>query len=96
MRRKTIEIARFCNLLKRTFKSANFIVNDQWDDANAIGFQKDNKLIYVAFYSQDDYFYECSILTDGFGQSCKVCSNNATEEEMLRIIGNFFEIKRRD
>lgn len=93
MIKKNKEIIRFLNLLKSTFENTNFTISDQWDDASAIGFEKDNKLIYVAFYNHDDYFYECSFI-DELKHSYKVYdSNNATEKQLLKVIENFFELK---
>ncbi|RTK94638.1 MAG: hypothetical protein EKK64_08055 [Neisseriaceae bacterium] len=57
------------------------------------GLQKDDKLIYIAYYNHDDYFYECELLTSSNKRPYLVQeSNNATEEELLEVISKFFDI----
>ena len=97
MIKKSKEIIDFIKLVNITFGSLAPVINDHWEgDLYAIGLQKDNKLIYVAFYNKNDYFYECELLTNDSGNSYVVQeSNNATEEELLTIISKFFKIPQK-
>lgn len=96
MIKKSKEIIKFIKLVNSTFGHLTPVVNDHWEgDLNAIGMQKGDKLIYISYYNQDDYFYECELLTNSNKRPYLVQeSNNATEKELLEVISKFFGISR--
>lgn len=85
------EIRYILKLIQKVFGQKVFTIEDFWDDYCAIGLRKDKKLIYIAYYSKDDYFYECEILLNNKNNPYTVdSSGNITKEYLPVIISNFF------
>ena len=94
MIKKKQEIVKFIKLVNNIFGSDVLTIVDHWEDTLSIGFQKDDKLVYVSLYAQDSYFYECELLVDDpeivyISQGC----DNANAKQLLDAMSKFFEIK---
>ena len=95
MIRKSKEIIKLIKLVNTIFGNSGLEVCDNWaSDSNAIGFYKNNQLIYIAFYNKDDYFYECDLITGDPDQPYLIQeSNNTTKQQLIKIMSKFFAIE---
>lgn len=98
MTKKDDSITNFIALLNNEFANSGLIIRDYWEeDLYATGIAINNKLIYVSTYKlkPKHYFYECEILLDDEDNPYLVHSteDNVSEERLLKVISEFFEIK---
>jgi hypothetical protein len=96
MIKKTSEIKQFVELVRETFGKDGPAIQDHWEgNFKAIGFQKDDKLIYVAIYGKQDYFYECELLLDDPEEVYipQESENGVSAERVLEVMNKFFNIK---
>jgi hypothetical protein len=96
MIQKNREVIEIVELINSIFGNDVLRISDHWEeDLCAIGLQKENKLIYIACYERGYYFYECEILVDDpeIIYLPQYSENNISEQQLLKIISNFFNIK---
>ena len=88
-------LMNFLKLVNNKFGENTFHIIDHWNIYEAIGLQKNNKLIYIEHLKLNNFFYECELLLDDPEEVYIVYSTdfNVTAEELLEIMSKFFEIK---
>jgi len=94
--KKQKEIIELVNLVNYTFGNDAPTINDHWEtDLCAIGLQKNDKLIYIAAYAHNDYFYECELLVDDPDviYIAQDTENNVSKERILEVISDYFRIR---
>jgi hypothetical protein len=91
-------IIKFLELVKNKFGINALSIVDYWNIYDAIGLQRNNKLIYVEHLKLSHFFYECELLSDDpeIVYTVQSTGNDVTEEELLKIIDKFFEVPKRD
>lgn len=95
--KKDKSIINFLRLINNQFGRNTFFLVDHWNIRDAIGLQKDNKLIFVEYFRLNQFFYECELLVDDpeivyISQGSDITS----KEQLLEIMSKFFEIKFAD
>jgi hypothetical protein len=98
MIKKDREIKRLIKFIDKIFGINVLEIKDYWESYDAIGLQRDNKLIYISTtrYKKHGYFYECELLVDDpeIVYISQESESNVSQEELLNVIEKFFEIKR--
>ena len=100
MIKKDKSIIRLIRLVNNAFGSDTLLIKDHWKiDLCAIGFQKDNRLIYISTTGcpKNHYFYECeNLLEDSDMPYIPEDSNdNVFEDQLLEVISKFLRVSRK-
>ena len=95
MIKKDKEVIEIIKLINSTFGNDVLTIKDYWNDYISIGLKKGNKLIYIACYGKNDYFYEYELLVDNpdIVYISQGSDNVMSKTKLLKVISDFFNIK---